>query len=180
MERRRQNSMSEDNYRCKGIKVTVMNRREISVASCAIAMAVCFTTTACSEGEKYGKEVERETILSVSQAPYNFSLFAKCRDEGDSTLQLKIQKENSFVNDAQVSAKLLTNNGGEQAAQFHEVKADQTYETAVPLKHHADYMVKTEINLDGKTFTPMFSFHSGDPALEKDGKKGETKGDHAE
>lgn len=160
--------------------MTVMNRKAISIVSFAMTMAVCFTTTACSEGEKYGKEVERETILSVSQAPYNFSFFAKCRDEGDSTLQLKIRKEKSFVNDAQVSAKLLTNDGGEQSAQFHEVKADQTYEAAFPLKHHTDYVVKTEINLDGKTFTPMFSFHSGDPALEKKGKHGEAKDDHAE
>jgi hypothetical protein len=160
--------------------MTVMNRKANSIVSYAMTMAVCFTTTACSEGEKYGKEVERETILSVSQAPYNFSLFAKCRDDGDSTLQLNIQKENLFVSDAQVSAKLLTNDGGEQAAQFHEVKAEQRYEAAVPLKHHTDYMVKTEINLDGKSFTPMFSFHSGDPALEKVDKKSETKGNSAE
>lgn len=160
--------------------MTVMNRKALSVVSYAVAMAACFAITACSEGDKYGKEVERETILSVSQAPYNFSFFAKCQDEGDSTLQLKIQKEDSFVHDADVSAKLITNDGSEQAAQFHEVKTDNTYEAAVPLKHHADYTVKTDISLDGKKFTPIFSFHSGDPALEKANKKGETKGDHAE
>ena len=119
--------MSEDDYRRKGIKVTVMNRKAISVVSYAMTLAVCLTTTACSEGDKYGKEVERETILSVSQAPYEFSLSAKCRDEGDSTLRLNIQKETSFVNDAQVSAKLVTNDGGEQPAQFHEVKACLLY-----------------------------------------------------
>ncbi|MCC7527760.1 MAG: hypothetical protein IT342_04520 [Candidatus Melainabacteria bacterium] len=156
-----------------------MNRKANSIVSYAVAMAVCFTTTACSEGEKYGKEVERETTLSVTQAPYNFSLSAKCRDEGDSTLRLNIQRENSFVNDAQVSAKLLTTDGNEQAAQFHEVKAEQRYEAAVPLKHHADYMVKTEILIDGKTFSPIFSFHSGDPALEKMDKKEKAKGNFA-
>ncbi len=157
-----------------------MNRKAISVVSYAMAMAVCFTTTACSEGDKYGKEVERETTLAVTQAPYNFSLSAKCQDEGNSTLRLNIQKENSFVNDAQVSAKLLANDGSEQAAQFHEVKADHTYEAAVPLKHHADYMVKTEVMIDGKTFSPIFSFHSGDPALEKINKAIESAAEKAE
>ncbi len=75
---------------------------------------------------------------------------------------------------------MLTNDGSEQEVQFHEVKANHTYDAAVPLKHHTDYTVKTQINLDGKTFTPMFSFHSGDPALEKMDKKGETKGNNAE
>lgn len=156
-----------------------MNRKAISVAPYAIAIAVCFTMTACSEGDKYGKEVERETILSVSQAPYNFSLSAKCRDEGDSTLQVRIQKEDSFVDGAQVSAKLATPEG-EQPAQFHEVKAEHAYEASVPLKHHTDYTVKSEIILDGKTFTPFFSFHSGDPALEKANKKSETRSNNAE
>jgi hypothetical protein len=148
--------------------------------SYALAMAVCFTTTACSEGDKYGKEVEQETVLSVSQTPYQFSLSAKCKDEGDSSVQLRIQKEDSFIDNGLVSAKLLTKDGNEQPVQFNEVKADYTYEASVPLKHHTDYIVKTEIKLDGKTFTPIFAFHSGDPALEKINKKGEAKSDHSD
>ncbi len=153
-----------------------MNVRANSVVSYAVAIAVCLATTACSEGDKYGKEVERETILQVAQPPYDFSLSAKCQDEGDSTLQMQIQKEASFVEDAQVSAKLVTPDGSEQAAKFTQEKDKYLYEASVPLKHHADYLVNTEIVIEGKTFTPIFSFHSGDPVLEKMNKKGESKG----
>ena len=152
-----------------------MNVRAISVVSYAVAIAVCFTTTACSEGDKYGKEVDRETILQVAQPPYDFSLSVKCRDEGDSTLQMRIQKEDTSVEDAQVSAKLVTPDGGEQAAKFVQEKEKHLYEASLPLKHHADYLVNSAISIEGKTFTPIFSFHSGDPALEKLNKKGESK-----
>jgi len=158
-----------------------MNVRAISVVSYAVAIAACFATTACSEGDKYGKEVERETILQVAQPPYDFSLTAKCQDQGDSTLQIQIQKEAAFVDNAQVSAKLLTPDGSEQAAKFVLDKDKHLYEAAVPLKHHADYLVNSAISIEGNAFTPIFSFHSGDPALEKLNKKGESKsaaGDH--
>ncbi len=144
-----------------------MNRKTISVISYAMTIAACIAMSACSEGDKYGKEVERETVMEVTQEPYKFSLFAKCRDEGYSTLQINILKDSAFVGGAQATADLSTPDGSKQTAMFQEERARKIYEASVPLKHHADYMVNSEIMIEGKKFTPIFSFHSGDPVLEK-------------
>ncbi len=146
--------------------MTITNRK-INILLYTLIAATCCASVSCSEVERYGKEPERENILEVNQAPYKFHMFPEHRPNSETLLQLTIEKNGSPVDNALVAAKLVEHDGTEAETKFHLQDSTHAFEATATLKHHEDYLLKTEIKIDGKTLTPIFAFHNDDPALEK-------------
>lgn len=146
---------------------TTSRKKVLSTVMGMLVIATGFLTAGCSEGEKYGHEKDKDTILTVRQEPYKFRLKPITKESGDTTLHVSIQKDDAYIEGASVSAKLAADEEREELAKFHEEKDQHIYEASVPLTHHKNYLMTSEITIDKTTYTPIFSFHSGDPDLEK-------------
>lgn len=133
----------------------------------AALLATSCAVSSCSEGEKYSKEPESETILEVNQPPYKFRMLPKHEPDSKVSMQVSIDRNGSPVDDAVLSATLIEHDGTEHPTEFHKDEAAHAFVGAATLKHHEDYLLKTEITVDGKTLGPIFTFHNDDPALEK-------------
>ncbi|MBX9770847.1 MAG: hypothetical protein K2X29_05730 [Candidatus Obscuribacterales bacterium] len=106
-------------------------------------------------------------VLTVEQQEYRFSMYPQYVDESKSLLKLNIRdKEDHFVKGARATANLKADDGHVQRVEFREDPALQRYIADVPLKHHEDYVVNTEVSLQKETFRPEFIFHCGDPVPE--------------
>lgn len=133
----------------------------------SLIIACCFASTACSEGDKYGKETDSETVIEVVQEPYKFHMFPRHGEHSLTTIELSIERNGAQVGGAKVSGKLVANDGSEIPLEFHENSSTHKFESESALKHHEDYMFNSEITIDGQKLTPIFSFHNDDPKLEK-------------
>lgn len=106
-------------------------------------------------------------VLTVEQQEYRFSMYPQYVDESKSLLKLDIRdKENHFVSGALVAANLKADDGHVQRVEFREDPELQRYTADVPLKHHEDYVVDTDVSFQKETFRPEFIFHCGDPVPE--------------
>ena len=127
--------------------MTTVRKTALLAAKLTLTIAVGLISTACAEADRYGKETDKETVLQVTQEPYNFSIEPKFQEASDCLLKVSIKNNDEFVSGANGSATLIANDGTEQKAQFQESKEERTYNASVPLKPHADYMAKTEFSI---------------------------------
>lgn len=103
-------------------------------------------------------------VLTVEQQEYRFSMYPQYVDESKSVLKLDIRdREDHFVKGVLAAANLTADDGHAQRVEFREDPALQRYIADVPLKHHEDYVVDTEVSVGKETFRPEFIFHCGDP-----------------
>lgn len=106
-------------------------------------------------------------VLTVEQQEYRFSMYPQYVDESKSVLKLDVRdRKDHFVNGALAVANLKADDGHAQRVEFREDPALQRYIANVPLKHHEDYVVDTEVSFQKEIFKPEFIFHCGDPVPE--------------
>jgi hypothetical protein len=106
-------------------------------------------------------------VLAVEQRGYRFSMYPQYVDESKSLIKLDVRdKEDRFVDGAVATAKLRAADGHIQSVSFREDPALQRYVADVPLKHHEDYVIDTEVSFEEEKFRPEFVFHCGDPVPE--------------
>lgn len=106
-------------------------------------------------------------VLNVEHQGYRFSMYPQYVDESKSLIKLDVRdKSDHFVGGAQVVANLKAADGHVQRVAFREDLNLQRYVADVPLKHHEDYRVNTEVALGKAEFRPEFIFHCGDPVPE--------------
>lgn len=128
--------------------------------------------TACSTPQSVTTQPPIATsspILEVRQLSYLFSMYPEYMNEQKSLLKLDIRDEkNQFVHANAVTATLIAEDGHRQKAVFIEDSKIEKYVCEIPLQHHEDYAIETEIALPKfpEKFTPRFAFHCCDPVPE--------------
>jgi len=132
--------------------------------------------SSCGRSEQDKQTLDKPSatpVLLVEQGDYRFSMYPEYVSENKSILKLDIRdKKELFVKGAKASANLKAEDGHQQTIAFEENTALQRYVADVPLKHHEDYVIETNIGLDAgeaRLYTPRFMFHCGDPIPEVDG-----------
>lgn len=137
---------------------------------------VCVVTICAMTGCSKPETIEKPTatseapILQIKQAPYTFSMYPQFETETKSRLKLDIRdSQGRFIHGARAIANLTARDGHKQKANFMEDNRLEKYIAEIPLKHHEDYIIETQIDLagsPGSTFKPQFSFHCCDPIPE--------------
>lgn len=109
-------------------------------------------------------------VLQVKEAQYTFSMYPQFESESQSRLKLDIRNDRGdFMHGAQVVADLQAKDGHQQKAIFTEDIRLEKYVARIPLNHHEDYVITTQIQLKDlvpSTFKPRFFFHCCDPIPE--------------
>lgn len=142
-------------------------RRQCVLFFCALLSA--YILAACSNSEPVKKDAQAPAsplVLEVKQNPYTFSMFPEYQDDKKSKLKLDIRdNKDKFIRASKITAILTAKDGHRQLATFVEDPSLETYIAEIPLQHHEEYLVQTELVLPAPPgrFTPVFSFHCCDP-----------------
>ena len=106
-------------------------------------------------------------VLKVEQQGYRFSMYPQYVNESKSLIVIDVRdKDDQFVGGAKVVANLKGADGHVQMLVFRKDLNLQRYVAELPLKHHEDYVVDTEVAFGNAKFKPEFIFHCGDPVPE--------------
>ena len=138
--------------------------KEKFVQQCSLL--ACFLLSACSSLEPPKQVTTVVPVLEVKEGPYTFSMFPEYENDKKSKLKLDIRdSKDSFIRASKITAVLIGKDGDEQVARFVEDQTMQRYIAEIPLRHHEEYLIQTELVIpdDSGRYTPVFSFHCCDP-----------------
>jgi hypothetical protein len=150
-----------DQYRTEAMKNALV--------SITVAMALTCSIGGCSkpQTETTPPEVQGSMpVLQVDQGTYLFSMYPEYTSEEKSKLKFDVRdSQHKAVKVTTLSATLIAQDGHRQKAAFREDPILGKYVAEIPLKHHEDYIVETQVQLPDSqaVFAPRFSFHCCDP-----------------
>lgn len=157
----------------RNIHVKLMARKLPRISQCMhiLLLLSCVGLVGCSKTEptKESTATQRQEllpILEIKDAQYTFSMFPQFETESQSRLKLGIRDaKGNFIREATVTANLIAQDGHKQQAVFREDALLEKYIARIPLNHHEDYVIDTQIEMKGseRKFNPKFSFHCCDP-----------------
>lgn len=162
----------------------VFNRhsaKNLAVTLVVVVAAGCTTpktSTPMAESSLQPVTADTRPVLIVPEREFTFSMYPEYVDENKSKLKLGIcDKQSNVVHAKNVVATLIAKDGHRSSAKFFEDQNIQKYVAVIPLKHHEDYVVETDLTLENVSahFTPKFSFHCCDPIPAMDNPGGEAK-----
>lgn len=127
-----------------------------------ISVSGCGTTPKPSDTNPQSSQL---TVLEVENGQYTFFMYPEYRTSTNSLLKLAIRNQGGqFVAAKQATADLTAEDGDKQSIAFTRNPEVGNYIANVPLRHHEDYSIQTDITLEnGEHYSPKFSFHCGDP-----------------
>lgn len=132
-----------------------------------VFLFLALTLFGCSFKNDPANKISANPVLAVEHQGYRFSMYPEYVTESKSLIKLDVRDwQGLFVRGATAAANLRADDGHMQKVEFREDAALQRYVADVPLKHHEDYTVDTEVSFEKEKFRPEFIFHCGDPVPE--------------
>lgn len=139
----------------------------LKLSKTGVFLFLALTLFGCSFKNDPASKVSANPVLAVEHQGYRFSMYPEYVSESKSLIKLDVRdRQGLFVKGATAAANLKANDGHVQKVQFREDATLQKYVADVPLKHHEDYTVDTEVSFEKEKFRPEFIFHCGDPVPE--------------